>query len=194
MPSKKTSNRREQIHEAAQNKFREKGYIATSMRDLAQEVGIEAASLYNHIKSKEEILQNICFDIAKQFLVVMQKVEQNDLPPSEKLQQAITLHIQVISNNLAAAAVFVHEWRFLSQPYLSQFKNQRDQYENSFRNIIQQGIDAGVFKTINPKVYCLALLSSLNGIYEWYHPEGELNPKELSEHFCQFLLKGIIVE
>ena len=75
--TKKT--KKEIIQEAAAHLFRDKGYSATSMRDLAEAVNLKASSLYNHISSKEEILRNICFDNAHRFISGMEEVEKSIL-------------------------------------------------------------------------------------------------------------------
>ncbi len=187
----KKLTRKEQIKKVAQNMFRERGYSATSMRDLANAVGIEAASLYNHIKSKEDILRQICFGIADDFFHAIEQVEQSNLPAEEKLKQAISQHVKVITNNLDASAVFLHEWRFLSEPYLSDFKKLRDSYEQSFKKIIIQGKEEGIFKAVDEKFYCLTLFSALNWIYDWYKPTGLLSPQQIAEQLSNLLLEGI---
>jgi len=188
---KKKGQRKEHIYKVAQNLFRERGYAATSMRDLATAVGIEAASLYNHIRSKEEILQGICADIANQFFLALNPIKELDLTADQKLKRAIHAHIQVITNNLDASAVFLHEWRFLSEPFLSEFKTMRSNYEADYVQIIEKGIEEGVFKTIDPKFYCLTLFSSLNWIYEWYKPDGKFTVYEISKQLSHLLLNGI---
>ena len=120
-----TKKRKEQIHHTARNLFREKGYVATSMRHIASELGIEAASLYSHIKSKEEILQQICFDMAQQFFAVTDELQKANIPAKELLKRAVEEHIRIITANMDASVVFLHEWRHLSEPYLSDFKLMR---------------------------------------------------------------------
>jgi AcrR family transcriptional regulator len=127
-----TTNRKEQLLEVAAKLFKQRGYAATSMRDLAAELGIEAASLYHHIKSKEEILETICFDLASKFSNVIAEVNDIYFNAEEKLRLAIKLHIETITLNQNKSAVFLQEWRNLSEPNLSKFKMLRDQYENQF--------------------------------------------------------------
>jgi len=187
----KRKGRKEAIYIAAQNLFRERGYAATSMRDLANAVGIEAASLYSHIKSKEEILQSICFEIAAAFFTALEEVKKSDESAEVKLQKAIHAHIGVITTHLNASAVFLHEWRFLNDEHPAEFKKQRSQYEQIFLDIIEQGIAEGSFKNIDPKFYCLTLFSSLNWTYDWYKPNGRFSVEEVSEQLSQLLLNGI---
>lgn len=183
--------RKEQIRQVAQNMFRARGYAATSMRELAEAVGIEAASLYNHIKSKEEILQHICFGMANDFFTALDKVKDEELPADIKLTKAIKEHIKVITSNLDAAGVFLTEWRFLSEPHLSNFKKMRNRYEREFQRIVLEGIRQGLFKPTDVKLYCLSLFSAMNWIYQWYQPNGELSPDELGEKFSIMLLDGL---
>lgn len=185
--------RKEQIVIVAKNMFREKGYMATSMRDLATEIGIEAASLYNHFASKEDILKTICFDIAEQFFTALDLVKDIEIPADEKLKSAIKGHIRVITQNLDAAAVFLYDWRFLTDPALTAFKNMRNRYEREFQRIVMTGIRQGIFKVTDVKLYCMSLFSAMNWIYQWYRPDGEMNPDELADKFSTMLLDGLRV-
>src|ERR1700754_1008182 len=107
-------SRKEHIFRTAAELFREKGYVASSMRDLAQKLGIEAASRYSHIRSKEEILHNICFDMAAEFRKSLEEVEkQKNLTASERLRSGIIGHVQVMARDLTASAVFMNEHRHL---------------------------------------------------------------------------------
>ncbi len=184
-------NRKKQIKQVAQNMFRERGYAATSMRDLANEVGIEAASLYNHIKSKEDLLLQICEDKASRFFAAMDTVKAMDLPPDQKLVMAIKSHTQIVTEDLDGAGVFLHEWRFLKGAGLAKIKGIRKIYRQEFQAIIQDGVAQGYYKNINAKMYSITLLSALNWIYDWYKPEGDLSPEALGKQFAFILLEGI---
>src|SRR5574339_361776 len=82
------------ILQQAAKMFREKGFAATSMRDLAETVGIEAASLYNHIRSKNEMLETICFDVANRFTMFMDELEATNQGTIKKIETLLRFHIK----------------------------------------------------------------------------------------------------
>jgi AcrR family transcriptional regulator len=186
-----TLTRKEQVIRKAAELFREKGYAASSMRDLAQKLGIEAASLYSHIKSKEEILQSLCFDMATEFRKSLEDVEKTKGPASEKLRRGIIGHIEVMAKDLTASAVFMNEHRHLSQPYLRQFLLLRINYINRFKDIIAEGIDSGEFKNIDKKLAVMTLFSSLNWMPQWYDPQSNIVPESLGQQLSDMLVNGL---
>ncbi len=186
-----TLSRKEQVIRKAAELFREKGYAAASMRDLAQKMGIEAASLYSHIRSKEEILQHLCFDMATEFRKSLCEVEKQKGPASEKLRNGIVGHIEVMAKDLTASAVFMNEHRHLSQPYLREFLLLRINYINRFKNIIEEGIASGEFKAIDKKLAVMTLFSSLNWMPQWYDPHSNIVPADLGQQLSDMLVNGL---
>lgn len=184
-------DRRTEIRQTAKKLFKERGYAGTSMRDLAKEVGIEAASLYNHLSSKEELLHEMCFDIAEQFFVAFNDAIAAEKSPSKKLKAAIRAHIGVIASNLDASTVFFHEWIFLKEPELGKFKKLRYQYELGFREIVQKGISEKDFKEVNVKLAVFTIFSALNATYDLYKSSEKLSQEEIVESISNLLLKGI---
>lgn len=185
-------SRKEQVIRSAAELFREKGYAASSMRDLAQKLGIEAASLYSHIKSKEEILQHLCFDMAAEFRKSLMDVEKKSVSATEKLKLGIIGHIQVMAKDLTASAVFMNEHRHLSQPHLREFLLLRINYINRFKTIIEEGTRNGEFKeTIDKKLAVMTLFSSLNWMPMWYDPASKIDPQNLGQQLADMLVNGL---
>ncbi len=186
-----TGNRKEQILHIAMNLFREKGYAGTSMRDLARAIGIEPASLYSHIKSKEDLLRTICFDLADKFIYSLQELDNSDMSPDEQLYAAIEAHIRVIRTNADASSVFLHEWRFLSEPDLSRFKRLRSTYEGFFTEIVERGVKEGVFKPVDVKFTVRTIFSTLNWTYGWYRLSREADIGDKCDKLFDLILNGI---
>ena len=184
-------SRKEQVIRTAAALFQKNGYSATSMRDLAHAMGIEAASLYSHIKSKEEILQSLCFDMAAQFRASLDEVENADTTYSEKLRNGILGHIEVMAKDLTASAVFMNEHRYLSQPFLRDFLLLRINYINRFKKMIEGGIETGEFKPIDTKLAVMTLFSSLNWMPNWFEPSGLHDPHETGNQLADMLIGGI---
>src|SRR5574343_1599822 len=136
----KNTSRKEVIVSKAATLFREKGFKAASMRDLAEAVGVEAASLYNHIKSKTELLHELCFGVANRFMHKMDEVEAQKIPAIEKVETMVRFHIDEMINHYEEVYVSDREWKHLSDPYLSNFQNQRRMYRKRFAALIETEI------------------------------------------------------
>jgi len=189
--SNPSNNRKKQIIDVAAKQFREKGFAASSMRDLASELGMEAASLYYHIKSKDELLEIICFEMSEKFISSLKEVNDIYFNAEEKLRMAIKNHVQIITSNIDKAAVFFNEWRHLTGQNLDEFKRQRHVYENEIREIIKQGQNENLFDDVDSKFATLTIFSTVNWVYQWYEPKGEMTSEKIAEKISDFILNGL---
>ena len=171
--------------------FIEKGFSATSMRDLAEAVGIEAPSLYNHINSKIEILQEICFKVANLFTIHINEVEAKQVPILQKVEQIIRFHIRMMLEEYENVYISDHEWKHLKEPYLSNFKNQRRSYRSRLAGIVEHGKENGEIKNINPYVAVLTMLSAIGGIEVWHRSKKSVDAHTLEENIVSIFIAGI---
>jgi AcrR family transcriptional regulator len=184
--------RRQQIEDAASALFRERGYAATSVRDIAQRLNIQGASLYAHVASKEDVLWAIVQRSARHFADATGPiVDDASLAPAGRLRALIRAHVQVVTNDLGNATVFLHEWRFLSDERRARILAQRDAYEARFRSAIEAGLATGEFSAADPTLTARSILSALNGIATWYRPGGTLTPQQIADHHAELLLRGL---
>ncbi|UPL47683.1 TetR/AcrR family transcriptional regulator [Hymenobacter sublimis] len=191
MITTRKTNKRQLILEEAAKLFKQKGFGGTSMRDLAGEVGIEAASMYNHIKSKDEILELICFRVSSTYISQLAEIEATQAPYVEKIKALICLHIRLMIEDGAAVSVANHDWKYLPEPALKAFKDARKQYEKGFAALIEQGIAAGEFQPVNVSVALFTILSAVRWVELWYRPGRELSAEELEANIVTMLLTGL---
>ncbi len=190
-PSRTASPQKRRILEAAARLFHEKGYAATSMRDLAGEVHLKASSLYNHIQSKEDLLQRICFSHARRFLEAMDEVEgRGDLAPAEKVAELVRLHIEMALSDASSVTAFNDEWKHLGEPMLSEFRSMRRDYENRFLAILREGMAKGGIRKMDPQVLLHTLLSSVRWLYDGFRPGRSPEPEELKDQMQTLLTRG----
>ncbi len=188
----KNGTKKDAIIQKAATLFREKGFVASSMRELADKIGVEASSLYNHIGSKSELLQSICYKIANDFTIHLNEVETQKGRTAEKLEQIIRFHIHMMLHHYDELFVANHEWKQLQEPYLSNFLNQRKSYESKLVAIVKTGIECKEIKKINPHVVVLTLLSAVRGLEFWQRHKKNMDTKDIESDMVQHLLNGII--
>ncbi len=191
MDSSASLQRKAQIIKTAQTLFRKKGFSATSMRDLATIIGVEPASLYNHISSKKEILANICFDVSDRLFNSVLPINESALAPDTKLKKAIIAHVEVIKNNPDGFAVFINDWRYLNDLDLAKYKVLRKKYEQIFREMLIAGVERGTYKELDIKLTILTLFSSLNWIYHWFKSTEKIAPKDIGESLSHLIINGL---
>lgn len=189
-PRKKAS-KKELILRKAAAMFREKGFAATSMRDLAESVGIEAASLYNHIRSKNEILEAICFDVANKFNSNMEAIDASSPKSISKVETLLRFHIRQMIDCYEEVYVSDREWKHLEEPYLSNFQTQRRNYRKKFAAIIEEGITKGEIRRIDAPTAVLIILHAVSGIESWHRSKAKINAQELEDNMVMIMIDGL---
>ncbi|MFK7747054.1 MAG: TetR/AcrR family transcriptional regulator [Kordia sp.] len=189
--AQKTESRKEEIVRTAEMLFKKKGYSAVTMRDIAQAMGIKAASLYNHIQSKQQILSDIIIQIGEQFTEGMAEiVEEKNTTSIQKLEQIIKLHVQITMENPSKMATMNNDWMHLEEK-LDYYLQLRRNYEQSFRQILQEGIDKGELKAVNIEIILFSILSTLRSLYLWIPKKEEIIKENLLGKLSQVLLTGV---
>ena len=187
----KQETRKEEILRVAAKLFKEKGYSAISMRDLAGAMGMRAASLYNHINSKQDILKEIIISIAEQFTEGMHSILNSDTSNIDKLKQIIELHVNISSHNADGMASLNNDWMHL-EDQLGYYMDLRHNYEDNFRAILKKGIENNEIRAAKPEIMLFSMLSTLRSLYLWIPKKEDLNPEELSSSLNEILINGIV--
>jgi AcrR family transcriptional regulator len=183
--------RRQQIEDAASALFRERGYAATSVRDIAQSLNLQGGSLYAHVASKEDVLWSIVTRAADRFHAEVAPLAATREPAPSRLRQMIRGHVAIVTSSQRDAAVFLHEWRFLSAGRREEIAGRRDAYEGQFRGVISEGINSGAFTPVDVRMTAMAILSALNGIATWYRPEGAQSADEIAESYADLFISAL---
>ena len=172
--------KQKKILDVAIELFKEKGFVGTSMRDLANKLDIKAASLYAHIRSKDELLEWISFGAAEDFFKGLHQVQESDLPAEEKLNLFIEKHLHVVLKNPDVTNIYSNEWKHLDTS-LDRFIALRKQYQRDVEKLLEQ-----IFEDLNKpiestKFTARFLLHTLNNSYYWLKPGAEPTESVISE-------------
>lgn len=190
LPAGESGSRKQEILKTAARLFREKGYTAVTMRDLATEIGVKAASLYNHIASKEEILNEVIMTVAESFTDGIEEIRFRESGISEKLTAVIAQHVNLTANHPYQMASLNNDWMHLGEGK-SKYLELRTKYEQHFRTIIKEGKERGMLKNIDEEVILFSTLGTLRNLYLWIPKKADLDRDKLIDALSKTLLEGI---
>ena len=192
------TTRRRAIEDAASALFRERGYAATSVRDIANALSIRGPSLYAHVASKEDVLAAIVERMAGRFEAAAEAAETEIAAagggPAELVAGLVRAHVRVVTEDPGAARVFIDEWRHLSDDRRAAILARRDAYEARFRRAIADGTASGRFALVDPAIAATFLLTTLNAVAAWYRTDGHLSPAQLADAYVDLAVRALTEE
>jgi AcrR family transcriptional regulator len=181
-----------EIVTVATEMFARDGFGATSLDDIAEELGVSQAALYYHIKNKEEILRHIYLTVLQVSEEPLKTILQSQTSTREKLQRAIEHHVTVAADRSPAMIVFYREWSHLTGPFANEIKLRQKAYEHYFEQIIEDGKSAGDFaSTLDSKITTFALLGMCNWLSHWYNAGGQYTPAQIAHIFIAIVENGL---
>lgn len=187
-----SQTKQEEIFSAAVRIFKQKGYHATSMQDLADAVGLQKASLYHYISSKEDLLLAVCERATGAFTEHLTRLAAAPAAPTAKLAQAIESYLVALCEQLELFTVYLREQPFFSGREKTRLRAQGEQHAQVIEEILEEGVRAGEFRALDVKMTAHAIVGMCNWLYQWYSPEGDLTPPEIAAIFSELVINGLI--
>jgi len=191
----KLTKKRKRFFEESLKLIHEKGFKATTMRDIAKRMNFEVANIYNYIDSKQALLENYLFELEKEFNTNMNNIMKSSYAPKEKIKAIVSFHVHLPAVKPFEVGLLISEWRNLEEPQLSRFINRRTEYESKLHNIVQQGIDNGSIRNLNPHIATQTIFASVRWLYvEYAKDQSAINPVEVEKQILDILFNGILKE
>ena len=183
---------REDILEAAAQVFRQKGFHGASMKDIADAVNLQKASLYHHVSSKQEILLSILDRALELLLERISAITTQNISPDTKLQLMMREYMKILVDNQDLAAVLLFEHRSLEREQHARHVPNRDKFESLWKDVLSEGVKGKIFKCDDPALATRALLGIMNWTMTWYNPAGPLSTEQIADQYSNLILNGLL--
>ena len=184
---------RDEILDAAAQIFRQKGFHAASMQDIAEALHVQKASLYHHVSSKQEILVAVldrALDVISERIL---GVLNQPVPPEVKLRQAMCAYLTTLLENRDLAAVLLLEHRSLAPELRVNHIPRRDRFEHLWRELIHEGLTQQAFECEDVALTARALLGMMNWTITWFRSDGQLTAEQVADQLARLTLDGLLI-
>ena len=185
------TDRRIEILKSAAAAFRRRGYHGASVDEIASALDMTKGNLYYYFQNKEEILY-ACHDYSlDELLALMDQVQAEPTRPDDKLRKLILAFIHMMLDELQGTALTL-DLQALSPTLMKRVIAKRDRFDHGLREIIQQGMNDGLFRPGDPKMIGFAIMGAVNWITKWFDPDGPMSSNEIGERFADYLVGGLL--
>jgi AcrR family transcriptional regulator len=182
---------RDKLLKTAIDLFAAKGFKGTSIRDIAQAMGMSISNIYHYFGSKEGLLLAVLEESSRRLLDRLKQVTRMDLEPRERFKLLLETHIRISEARMNEAKIFA-----LDEEHLSPDGNEINrQIQRKVLNIYLKELqilkDLGVIRSNNLAITAFNIFGTINWLLRWYHPEGKLSLEEICQELVSFILNGI---
>ncbi len=188
----RAASRKTIILREAARLFHEKGYMGTTLRELARCSGVQGGSVYHHFSSKQEILYQIMEYTMTILINKTRDAVKGETDPFEQMRKAIRFHIEYHTVDVHETYVTDAELRSLSPADHGKIIVMRDEYERIYHAILKQGIENGKMKIDNVKLAARGLLQMCTGVSYWFDPGGSLSISEIADRYIDLFFWGVV--
>src|SRR4029453_9590164 len=193
-PTSRGDEKKREILRAASEVFRKRGLHAAGMRDIAAELGMAVGNLYYYFESKEALLAFVQEDALAGLLELADGSGPDD-PSTERadrrLFRLLAGHV-VLLNETTPGSLAHLEVEALKGKRKAQIREQRHAYETAVQRIIAEGVQAGTFRRVDPKVTSFAVLGAVNWTVKWLRPGGGKSAEEIGRDCAEILVRGLL--
>ncbi|MEZ5076798.1 MAG: TetR/AcrR family transcriptional regulator [Solirubrobacterales bacterium] len=189
MPATKV---RPDVIAAATKLFSQRGFHGTSMQHIADALGIRKASLYHHVRSKEDLLYAIHEELLDQLIEETVAVVSSAQSPEEKLKAIIYLYTRIVAEDVEAVTVLLKERDSVSGERWTGLVAKRDLFEQMVRGVVGAGVESGAFVDRDPGLLTKTILALPGWTATWYRSGGPVGADELAELYADVAINGIV--
>lgn len=190
--SAKSIERWDQILDVATRLFREKGFAATSMQDVSDEVGLLKGSLYYYVRSKEDLLFAILRDLHENGEAIIANIDYESTEPLKELERFLVQIVLYAGEHADRLAIFLRDFAFVPQDKQGEIIKERDMYTHACERLIERAKKLKhVSRKVNARIAANALLRGASSTHEWYRPGGKLTLNNIAEQVAGILVRGV---
>ena len=191
-PRRPSLNREEILRVSAQI-FREKGFRATSLQEVADHFGVRRPAIYYWFPSKVDILVEIHRRFFAELTTQLERVEALDVGADEKLASVLTGQVELFAASIAELAVFIGNEVELPDDARREAQLLKRRYQQALEKIYATGVAEGMFAALDPHIAINALLGMTNWMYRWYRQDGTRSADEIAEIIKRLACHGYLV-
>jgi AcrR family transcriptional regulator len=176
------------VLDAALSLFSERGYHGTALSQIAEALEVRTPSLYNHMRSKQELLETIVAETVRGVLDDFHAAVEGRTEPVDRLYHAVLVYARRHATHRREAVVVNRDTSSLDEPFRSQMQALRREHEHALRAIISEGVEAGRFTVDSPALASFAIREMCVSIARWYHDDGPIGPEQVAREYTEFAL------
>ena len=188
-------DKREYVLQRAIEVFSARGYRATSMKDLADQVKLGKSTLYHYFRSKQDLLVAIYSGVMAENIAAAKRIRESNQSVVESVRQMLADRVSYTCSHQRILQIFHEEEAELPKRLMSQVTESRRAYQEVMTDLLEQGLSQGQFEfDPTPMIVANCLLGACNWSYKWYHPDGRKTPDALADEVSDFLMNAIMTK